>query len=104
MALDVDTAEDAEILEEEIAQEENQYREKLFDDVISELGVTHPIIYDGYDICELAKSNKLAQFNMSMLKDMCAHFELSFRSRDVKASLINKLKDMVRLDCTCLRG
>ena len=64
------------------------------------LGLLHPIVYDIYDICEMAKDNKLATFNVQMLKDICRHYDLHFKSRFKKNDLIKVIEEMVR-DRTC---
>ena len=60
----------------------------------------HLIMYDGYDICEQTKQEGLSKFNVKTLRAMCEHFELPFKSKDIKAALINKIKDMVK-ECSC---
>ena len=44
--------------------------------------------------------NKLSAFTVSTLRTMCKHFELSFRSKDNKPCLMDKIKEMVR-ECSC---
>ena len=40
------------------------------EEVIENLGLKHPIIFDVYDVCHYYHSNKLPSFNVSMLKDV----------------------------------
>ena len=66
------------------------------------MGLVHPITYDGHDICEYARHDTLSKFNVTALKAMCAHFELPHKSRDLKPSLVNKVKDVVK-EFTCYK-
>ena len=70
------------------------------DTVINEIGVCHPIVYDVYDLCDYVKKNNLNAFTVSMLKEICKFFELTFKSRDTKAVLISKVKQMTS-ECSC---
>ena len=53
------------------------------EEVIENLGLKHPIIFDVYNLCEHYHSNKLSPFSVSMLKDMCGYFEIPYKSRDL---------------------
>ena len=46
--------------------------------VVTEIGLTHPIVYDIYDLCDYVKKEKLNYFTVSMLKEICTFFELPF--------------------------
>jgi len=46
---------DIEFLEEDIARLEENNRKEMIDDVVDTLGVTHPITYDGYNLCEFQR-------------------------------------------------
>ncbi|KAK3748172.1 hypothetical protein QZH41_000758 [Actinostola sp. cb2023] len=57
--------------------EEDDFGECLVDEqleqlqlVMEEVGFSHPIVYDVYDICEYYQSNRLSTFNVNMLKEM----------------------------------
>ena len=68
--------------------------------VLTEIGLTHPIVYDIYDLCDYVKKEKLNHFTVSMLKEICTFFELPFKSRDSKALLMSKIKEMTH-ECQC---
>ena len=91
---------DDSLLEDEVAYVTETNRQAGVEEVISEIGLLHPVIYDSYDICELVRQDALSKFNAAQLKAICTHFELPFKARDVKTVLINKLKVMVR-ECAC---
>ena len=50
--------------------EEEQEKCSLLEAVESLIGVTHPIIYDTYDLCEFNKQNRLNVFKIVMLKEI----------------------------------
>ena len=57
-------------------------------------------IYDVYDLCQYYKNDKLRLFNVSILKSICEHFEIPFKSRDRKSDLIFKVGEMIS-ECQC---
>ena len=67
--------------------------------VVTEIGLTRPIVYDIYDLCDY-KKEKLNYFTVSMLKEICTFYELPFKSRDSKAVLMSKIKEMT-YECQC---
>ena len=70
------------------------------EEVIENLGLKHPIIFDVYNLCQYYHSNKLPSFNVSMLKDMCGFFEIPYKSRDLKRDLLAKVSELVK-ECEC---
>ena len=91
--------------DEELLEEEHEYRKKKnlqeeANDIIRELAVEHPIIYDGYDICDHVKSGLISKFTVRILKDICEYFDVAFKSRDTKAILLSKITCMVK-ECSC---
>ncbi|KAK3735295.1 hypothetical protein QZH41_000231 [Actinostola sp. cb2023] len=50
--------------------------EQLREEVMSEIAIQHPIMYDTYSICDLVANSKLSKFAIPMLHDICSHFEL----------------------------
>ena len=65
------------------------------EEVIENLGLKHPIIFDVYNLCQYYHGNKLSSFNVSMLKDMCGYFEIPYKSRDLKGDLLAKVSELV---------
>lgn len=90
-----DQEKDAECLQEDAN------RQDLIEKVNTQLNVSHPICYDKFDLCELYHSNTLQEFSVAMLKIICGHFEIPFKSRDKKRMLIDKLSEMIR-KCECV--
>ena len=70
------------------------------EEVIENLGLKHPIIFDVYNLCQYYHGNKLSSFNVSMLKDMCGYFEIPYKSRDLKRDLLAKVSELEK-ECEC---
>ena len=87
---------------EDVDDSEVAFEERVcqINDIVDQIGIQHPIIYDIYDLCEYYKNEKLRLFNISMLKTICGHFEIPFRSRDRKPDLILKVGEMIS-ECQC---
>ena len=47
--------------------------------VVTEIGLTHPIVYDIYDLCDYVKEEKLNYFTVFILKEICTFLELPFK-------------------------
>ena len=69
-------------------------------EVYENLSVQHPIYYDAYNLCDLHKRKKIASFNVQMLKTLCKHFGITFKSKDRKQVLVDKLTLMLE-ECSC---
>ena len=68
--------------DEELLEEEHEYRkeenlQEEVKDMFRELAVEHPIIYDGYDICDHVKSGLISKFTVKILKDICEYFDVT---------------------------
>ena len=68
--------------------------------VTDEIGLKHPIMFDIYDVCSLAREGRLPSLKVKILRDMCKHFHLSFKMRDTKAALLAKMEEMIS-ECSC---
>ena len=73
------------------------------DAMCDQLSVQHPIYYDAYNLCDLHQKYKLGSFNVEMLKSICSHFESSFKARDIKHQLVEKLGAMITA-CSCAKS
>ena len=65
--------------DEELIDEEEVNDMTTVESVVTEIGLTHPIVYDIYDLCDYVKEEKLNYFSGSMLKEICTFFELPFK-------------------------
>ena len=70
-------------------------RQNTIDEVVSQVGLSHLITFDGYDVCKQVRLNTLPKFNVTMIKALSSYFELPYKSREVKASLLSKPRNMV---------
>ena len=68
--------------------------------ITDEVGLKHPITYDIYDLCNLHQRKKLSTFNIPMLKNILSHLDISFKSKEKKTSLVEKLKEVIS-KCEC---
>ena len=46
---------------------------------------SHSISYDGYNICDHVSHNPLGKFKVTLLREMWAFYEISFKARDLVA-------------------
>ena len=88
------------LLDEDLAHLDHQNKDEDVQEVLSQIGLEHPITYDGYDICDLVKTEALSRFTVKELRVMGDHFELPRKSTDKKAALIKHVTDMVE-ECSC---
>lgn len=87
-------------MEDVYAEEEEQERRGVLEDVATQLGPRHPICYDSYCLCDLSRDEELNSFNVVMLKEILRYFEISFGSRDRKKNLVAKLSTFLE-GCDC---
>ena len=81
-------------------EEESNINDNLLQDIQAAINVVHPIVYDVYNLCDLYKEDKLKNFKVIMLKELCDHFDIQFKSRDKKNDLILKVSNMIE-QCSC---
>ena len=94
--------------EEEDEEEENSAHEEVVlsemrQDVVSLVGLQHPIMCDTNNICELASSSKLTgTFSVSVLRDICLSLDIDVSGISVrrKKPYVDKLHDLVK-SCAC---
>ena len=88
------------LLEDELAQLEQMSEDEDVQEIMSQIGVEHPITYHGYNICDLVKTGALSRFTVKELRVLCDKFELPRKSTDKKSTLIGHVTDMVK-ECGC---
>ena len=74
--------------------EEDEEQCQDAEEVMENLSLKHPIVFDVYNLCQYFHDNKLSSFNVNMLKDMSRCFEIPFKSRDLKRDLLLKVSDL----------
>ena len=94
--LEADDDHDDSLDKDEVAYLAEKERHMEVEEVVSKIGLVHPITHDGYDICELAKLDALSNLTVPKLKAICVNLDLPFKAKDVKTTLINKLKEAVK--------
>ena len=73
-------------------------------DVMDQLAIRHPIMFEAYNICEMAAKCKLQKFSIQMLQDICKFHELDIsaikqRRKQPYIELLNSLVE----ECSCQR-
>ena len=89
-------------IEDVYAEEEEQERYGVLENVAAQLSPRHPICYDSYCLCDLSRDEKLDSFSVVMLKDILSYFEVPFASRDRKKNLVINLSKFLE-GCECRR-
>lgn len=90
----------AEDHEDRAVEEREEARRELVDKINQELGLQHPIVYKSFDLCSYYKKKKISQLKVGELKEILNHFEVTFRKRDKKSTLLKSLCDIIE-DCQC---
>ena len=73
--------------------------------VIREVQLSHPIVFETYNLCTMYKAGKMRQLTVAMLRAACEHFDLSvegIRTVRLKAPYISLLKDLISTCDCCL--
>ena len=61
----------------------------LRNEILEHIQPKHPMMYDGYNLCDLVTSQKLSKLKISKLSEICHSFKLEV--------LLNKENDKLRL-------
>ena len=92
-----------ECLDEDIAaaEEQESYEETRMV-VLKEVQLKHPIVFDTFNLCDLEASGKLSDLSVSMLRNVCEHFDLPVEEirKKRKAPYIALLSELIR-ECEC---
>ena len=60
-----------------MAAEEELMRENVHTEVLNEVALRHPIVFDVFNLCDMpAGSGKLRQLSLAMLLSICEHFDI----------------------------
>ena len=73
------------------------------EEILSEIEVEHPIVFDQYKLCALVVNNSLKNLKMGLLEMLCEKLELEVSTqsgRRKKAPYIAALSDLVAV-CSC---
>ena len=86
--------------DDDLSSEKEYHR--IRDEILNEISLNHPIIYDSYNICDMAATSKLPKFSIAMLQVICRYFELDISSvkQKRKKPYVDMLVNLVQ-SCTC---
>ena len=59
-----------------MAAEEELMRENVHTEVLNEVALRHPIVFDVFNLCDMHGSGKLRQLSLAMLLSICEHFDI----------------------------
>lgn len=98
----VDDESEDEMEEDEEARLNQEEIEELTDNIIKDIGLIHPIMFESHNLCELATSSKLSKFSIAMLQEICIFYEQDTSSikgtrKQQYVDLLTKLVD----HCSC---
>lgn len=93
--------EDDGVSDHEAALEQQQYWDTR-EQVLREVQLQHPVIYDNFDLCAMYHANRLNKLSVDMLKYICEYFDvnkeqLAVRKKAPYIALIGKLIE----SCSC---
>lgn len=88
--------------EEEDEGDDQEQQRQVVEEVMDNLGLKHPIVFDVYNVCQHYHNNELSSFNVNTLRDMCRHFEIPFKYRNPQKELIAKVANLVK-ECVCCK-
>lgn len=93
-------ADDADI---RAAQEESNLSEAK--ETVTSIQLDHPLIYDQYDLCEMALKDSLKILRLPMLQHICEDLDLNIPSKPIrkKTPYLALLKEIVS-KCTCQKS
>ena len=89
-------------VEDVYAEEEEQKRHGVLENVSAQLSPRHPICYDSSCLCDLSRDKKLDSFSVVMPKEILRYFEVPFASRYRKKNLVVNLSTSLE-GCECHR-
>ena len=72
------------------------------DKIMEECQLTHPIMYDTYNVCQLYTEKRLAKLSVALLRHICLFFNMNIESLSQyrKAPYISLINNLVQ-SCTC---
>eukprot|EP00058_Branchiostoma_floridae_P015299 XP_002600787.1 hypothetical protein BRAFLDRAFT_95073 [Branchiostoma floridae] len=76
---------------------------KVQNEVMNNVHVRHPVLYDTYNLCDLAIRGDLYELGMPFLKQICEHFDIdvsSITDRRRKSAFVAKLQEYLS-SCPC---
>ena len=59
-----------------MAAEEELTHKNVGTEVLNEVALRHPIVFDDFNLCDMHGSGKLQQLSLAMLLLICEHFDI----------------------------
>ncbi|KXJ19520.1 hypothetical protein AC249_AIPGENE18322 [Exaiptasia diaphana] len=89
-------------LEDLLTEMNERELEEMHEEVMNEMLSKHPLTYDSFNICEMAKSSTLSKFTIQMLHDICEHFEIDISAiqQRRRSPYVDLLMNLVK-SCSC---
>ena len=81
------------------------HMEALLNVAERELEQKHPIVYDSYNLCELASQKRLNKFSLPVLNSICSFLGITtedIKGKWLKKPFINRLQSLCE-ECECER-
>ena len=103
-AVRVGDSEEEDEEEAKLHERENELKILHSRNIIKEIGLAHPIMFESHNVCKLTLCSKLTKFSMRKLQDICNLYEL-----DTSSIIAKRKKPYVELildligNCTCQR-
>jgi len=87
--------------DEEVAAHE-ACLESIVNEAASEITPEHPIVYDPYNLCEMVSQNKLNEFSITVLKDICTSLGIDTAGITARRNklYIDKIQSLCQ-ECAC---
>ena len=84
------------------AAQDQQMLDATRQEIIDQVQLCHPIVYDNLDICAMHKGKRLKQLSIAMLSRICEYFDIPTEgfNEKRKAEYIAALQELV-LACDC---
>ena len=84
-----------------VAEKEVNFR-KAREEILADINLEHPIVFDQYNICALVRDNSSTKFKLGLLQILCEKFNLkaSITDRRKKSSYVGALIGFVN-GCLC---
>ena len=91
-----------ELNDNDVAAEDATTYSTAREKIIQECQLTHPIMYDTYDVCKLYAEKRLSKLSVALLCYICIFFNMDVEglSHHRKAPFISLINDLVQ-SCTC---
>ncbi|KAI8493831.1 hypothetical protein Bbelb_281780 [Branchiostoma belcheri] len=99
------TAADAEDEQQDAAMIEH-INSNIQQGVLNDVQLSHPIVYDTYNLCDFSKRGDLYELGITLLRSICEHFDIDVSTvtdRRRKSAFVAKIQEFLRF-CPCSKA